>query len=100
MGVKPKALQNRPVLGVNLLYYRNIFAQLSDSRQYSQSGAPLPIPISEYVAYCEFFGIRALTERERFFKMVRAQDTTYVRYTSDKIRADMDTNSKSAVAPN
>lgn len=99
MGIEPIALQNRPKLEKKLLYFRSVFVELSDSRAYSQYGQPLPIPISEYVAYCEMFEIRSLAERERLFHMVRAQDRAYVQHMSKKMKADLDKKTNTAVAP-
>lgn len=67
-----------------LLYYRTAFIELTDSRPYTQSGSPLPIPISEIRAYCEFFGIETLREKERLFRLVRAQDRAYIEYRHEQ----------------
>lgn len=70
-------LQNRPVLSPNLWYYRDIYAEVSGSRHYSMDGSPLPIPISEVLAYCEMFGVADMDARERLFKMIRTMDNTF-----------------------
>lgn len=89
------------MLKAKLLYYRTAFLQLSGSRQYTQTGSALPIPISEYAAYCQMFDITSLAEKERLFEMVRAQDRTYVEHSAEKVKEQMAENakhSKSAVA--
>lgn len=63
---------------MRLWYYRDIYDEIAGSRQYTMNGEPLPIPISELLAYCEMFGIRRLEEREKLLRMVRAMDRAYL----------------------
>jgi hypothetical protein len=97
-GIEPQALKNRPKLDPKLLYYRAVFSELSDSRNYSQSGQPMPIPISEYVSYCELFGISRQVERERLFKLVRAQDRAFVQHSAKQIKEQLENDKKTAPA--
>lgn len=39
---------------------------------------PLPVPVSEILAYCLLFQIDNLTERERIFKYVNRLDSVYL----------------------
>lgn len=96
-GMDPPALRNRPVVEGHLRYYQEVFSELTDSRGYSQSGVPLHIPISEYGAYCEFFGIRSITERERLFRMIRAMDRAFVKVVSAQVKARLDSKTNSVV---
>ncbi len=68
--------------------------ELSDSRTYSDVGQPMPIPISEYVAYCELFGIKLLSERETFFRQVRALDRAYREVVSEQLSQKLETDKK------
>lgn len=76
-GVTPASLQNRPTLSTHLWYYREVYSDLSMSRNYTSEGMPLAIPLSEIHAYCEMFGVTDLGARERLLKMVRAMDGAY-----------------------
>jgi hypothetical protein len=73
-GKTPGGLQERPTLTPNQWYYREVFEELSGSRQYTMDGMPLPIPMSELLAYCELFGIEGIETRYRLYRMIRAQD--------------------------
>jgi hypothetical protein len=101
-GLDPQALKNKPVVTGAQHFYRDVYADLSDSRGYTQTGSPLPIPLSEVLSYFEMFGIRSLDHRERILYMVRAMDRTFVKVVSDQIRDKMEqesaTRSKTAVA--
>lgn len=69
--------------------------ELTQSREYSQFGQPLPIPLSEYVAYCELFGIKELSEREAMFRHVRAMDTIFVEKVGERLKQETDKGAKS-----
>lgn len=97
----PKALRDRPVLPPDLAFYKRLFTELSDSRSYTQHGQPLPIPISELVSYCEMFGIKQLSERQTFFRVIRALDRAYVDVSAERMKQQQATDNKAppAVAP-
>lgn len=76
-----QALRDRPVLEWHLQYYARVFAKLMDSRGYTSNGLPLPIPMTEYVAYHTGHGVVDLEERERIEKYVKELDSTYIKLT-------------------
>jgi hypothetical protein len=55
----------------------------------------MPIPISELLAYCEFFGIKELWERESFFRRIRVMDAAYVETVGERIKRETDKNAGS-----
>lgn len=81
----PHALRNRPTLEPRLQFWKQIFLELKDSRQYSQFGQPLPLPISELHAYCKFFDIKELSERQALFRNIRAMDASFVDTVGKKL---------------
>lgn len=83
-GKTPGGLLERPTLTANQWYYRDVYEDVSGSRQYTTDGQPLPIPISEVLAYCELFGIRELEARHRIMVMVRAQDAGFRKVMREK----------------
>lgn len=85
-GNVPGALQERPVLEPHLWYYRDIYGELAGSRSHSASGDPLPIPVSEVLAYCQMYHIDGLDERETLCTMVRALDRAFLTYMREKTK--------------
>ena len=49
---------------------------------------PLPLKLSEIVAYCELFQIRSVTERERLFDIITSLDDVYLEYVANKQKAN------------
>jgi hypothetical protein len=73
-------------------YYLRIFQELAGSRGYSQSGTPLPLPLSEIRAYCDFFEITSLQEKTLLWKMIRRLDSAFVSTVSGQAQPpDKDT---------
>lgn len=52
---------------------------LCEARGWGASGTPLPIPISEVLAYVEFHYIDDLEEREDMLYFVREMDDVYLK---------------------
>lgn len=77
-GVTPPALLSRPSLTDGEGYYLRIFNELSASRNIAEMAGP--IPISECLCYCIFWGIDTLGERETLFKYVTIMDRVYLKY--------------------
>lgn len=100
-GEAPQALRDRPVLPLDLAYYKRLFHELSDSRPYSQHGQPLPLPISEIAAYFDLFGIKELSERQVLFKALRALDRAFVDVCKEQLEKKLETDRKTnnTVAP-
>ena len=86
-GKDPQALRDQPQLNPQQRYYQEVFKEVTESRNYTQEGMPLPIPNSEIQSYFETFYINSLVERERLFKMIRAQDRTFVKVLSAQAQA-------------
>lgn len=97
-GVEPQSLRDRPKLAPHLHYYKQVFIELRQSRAYTQFGQPLPIPLTEYAAYFDIYDIKSLSEREAILRNVRIMDGAYVKVTGEKIKAESDKQTKSAVA--
>lgn len=87
-GNVPGALQERPVLEPHLWYYRDIYGELAGSRSHSANGDPLPIPVSEILAYCTLFRIDGTEERETLCTMVRALDRAFLEHIREKSKKD------------
>jgi hypothetical protein len=87
-GKDPQALRDRPVLTEQQVYYHQVFSEVTESRNYSAGGTPLPISGGEILSYFETFYITGLVERERLHKMIRAMDRVYVKVISDKAAAE------------
>lgn len=73
-GIVPKALENRPILDPSLHIYVTAFYDLSFARPYVGMGSPSPIPLSEIVAYCDYYGFTDVEFRRSFLKYIRAMD--------------------------
>ena len=54
-GITPKALKDRPILHKRWHYPKQVFDELTGSRQYTTNG-PANIPISEYDVYARGYG--------------------------------------------
>lgn len=64
--------------------YYNIFMRLSPSRRFGMAvGA---IPISEIHAFCEYFGIDELFERERMLYLVGVADGAYLEELNSRFK--------------
>lgn len=84
----PGALLDRPVLEPHLWYYRDIYGELAGSRGHTANGDPLPIPVSELLAYCELYHIDSVEERETLCTMVRAMDRTFIDFVRERAKKD------------
>lgn len=51
-------------------------------------GQPLPLPVSEILAYCEMYGIQNLDARQRISMMVRAQDAAFRKVVRERAERD------------
>jgi hypothetical protein len=85
-GVTPKALESRPELASRLGYYYQAYNRLARSRDVSMGG-PLPLKVSEILAYCTLFEIRQVEERGRLFDHITNLDDTYLDYLAKKNKA-------------
>ncbi len=70
------ALDSKPEVPEDLLWVWEAWWHLAGSRPSSGFG-PLPIPISEILAYCEFLGFRSLDNRAFLLRIVRVLDEEY-----------------------
>lgn len=91
-GLDPAALRDRPVLTMYESYFKGIFFTLSDSRSYSDTGNPMPIPVSEIKSYCEMFYINRLEERTVLMRLVQEMDQTYCEVRNEQIKQRMQAN--------
>lgn len=87
-GETPGGLKERPDLTPIQWYYRIAFEEVSASRGYSSNGLPLPVPLTEMLAYCQLYGIESLDEREKLIKMFRAMDAGYRKVASQEANSD------------
>ncbi len=70
-------MKDRPEIDPTLIFFYEAFHDLSTSRPVSQAG-PLPIPISEVLAYCEFYQIHDLDFRSTLLGLVKRMDGQYL----------------------
>ncbi len=77
-GVPAPALAARPILAERNLIYHEAFSILSSGRQNS-SGVINPITFSDVMAYCDCVGEGLPRERLRYWKMVNACDTAWIK---------------------
>jgi hypothetical protein len=87
MGMKPKALASRPELKPQLSYYYAAYNRLSRSRDASMAG-PLPIKVSEILAYCTLFEIRHVEERAQLFDHIANLDDAYLDHLANRSKVD------------
>jgi hypothetical protein len=66
---------------VRQYHYYTAYQAVSRSRNVSMAG-PLPIPISEILAYFIMFEITNLSERERILKFVNQLDSIYLEHVA------------------
>lgn len=78
-GEPPECWRNRPKLEHRDVWAFGAFMQLSGSRATSGGMAPVPMPIavSEIVAYCALADVR---DRMAFAQLVRALDEVYLEH--------------------
>lgn len=77
-GNQPAALRDRPVTNFVQDFYLDIFNKLSKSRQFSMAG-PLSIPVeTALLAYCTFYGINDIEQRESIANAMHALDAVYL----------------------
>lgn len=69
------------------MWYYNVYQSLTGSRNASMAGA-LPIPVTAIQAYCEFFYIVQLDERERIFRYVNCLDNTYLSIAAERSKSN------------
>ena len=93
-GLDPPALRTRPVLTNFESYFSAAFADLSESRTYSDNGYPAPIPISEYLSYFEMFKIDGLEERATMLHFLQALDRTFCEVKSEQVTERLKAASK------
>lgn len=86
MGVKPKALEERPELDFRQQWYYTAYQSISRSRSVGMGG-PLPVPVSEILAYCQLFYIAKLNERERLFRYINSLDNAYLDYVGEQSKS-------------
>lgn len=70
-------MKERPELDPSLIFFYEAFHDLSTSRPVSQAG-PLPIPISEVLAYCAYYKIDDLDFRATLLDLVKRMDGKYL----------------------
>lgn len=97
-GVTPKSLLDRPTLSARQSYFTDVFEDLTDSRTYSATGTPLPIPLSEILTYFEMFYIDGISEREQLLKMMRTLDRTFIRVVCKQVAQKSKTDTKTVPA--
>jgi hypothetical protein len=93
MGMTPKALASRPTLKPRLGYYYAAYNRLSRSRDASMAG-PLPIKVSEVLAYCTLLEIRNVEERVRLFDHIACLDDAYLEYLKNRNQVDVPRSQK------
>jgi len=77
-GIEPPSLKNRPVLDVYQTYITHIHSDLSFDRPSSGGmGGVLPIPLSVFQQYADFWGF-ATDEKRMFWESVRVYDTLWL----------------------
>jgi len=87
MGIRPRALLDRPVLDHRQAYYYVAYQAMARSRNAGMAGA-LPIPVSEILAYCELFYIAQLDERARLFRYVNRLDNAYLDWAAERSKSN------------
>ncbi len=80
-------MRDRPVLDFRQSYYYNAYQSIARSRNAGMAG-PLPIPVSEILAYCNLFQIVKLDERERIFRYINCLDNAYLDHAAEKSKAN------------
>jgi hypothetical protein len=85
-GEDPQALRDRPKpIDSRLVFYKNAFDTLSNSRRWSWRSMgmgggqliPEPLTIAEVLSYCELFGYRDYSFRERLLTLVQSLDLAW-----------------------
>ena len=80
-------------------YFRDVYDDIAGSRHYTANGDPLPVPISEVLAYCDMFHIDGLDEREKLLHMVRAMDRAFLDVIRKRREEDDKTKARRAKKP-
>lgn len=90
-GQAAPALDNKPELKEDLVWYYQAFNFLSSRRPYSMSA--LPVPLSEFIAYLTLYPWH---DPERFVKYVAHLDTVYLNEKAKQDEAKSKTKTPSS----
>ncbi len=82
----PPALRNRPQLDTRQIYFYNAYQEISGSRNFSMSG-PLPIPVSEILAYCTLYKIHNVEKIEMLKRRITFLDGVYLTHVAEKSKS-------------
>lgn len=78
-----RAWSEKPELPGHLGILMEAFYDLSASRT-ATMGGPGPIPISEVLAYCQYYEIAGVEERAEFFSIMKSLDNVFLEEQSKK----------------
>lgn len=92
-GLVPKALQEVPVLDDRLSFFYGVFSELHEERRYSASGVPSRIPLTGFIAYCDFYRVPQI-DREWMWSIVRIFDRVWVDEAIKKLKANNENKGK------
>lgn len=73
-----------PKLDLRQVLVYNIFQDLTGSRNYSMSGAPLPIPYPVFSCYCADFNIRGAETIGQRWRQIQMLDGVYLEHMAEK----------------
>jgi len=83
-GVTPQSLRSRPEMLTGSGRYLEAFWTLSRGRGQGLSG-PLPIAVSEVLAYLTMIEEYSVSERLRILRLIQSLDGAYLDYAASKI---------------
>lgn len=72
-----RALASRPTIPARLRFYLSAFFDLSETSR-PQGFDVGRVPVSEVRDYCDLAGLDDVTERFRFFDLIREMDSTFM----------------------
>lgn len=88
-GTMPPALENKPIIPPTLTGIVSAFSFLAAQRSYGMQANP--ITFEAKVAYANEYKIRNIDDRLRFFTLLMALDSAYLRESRDKAKRESTT---------
>lgn len=87
-GIVPEALKKRPKVKQEDLVYLKMFSELNGSRQVGDAIGH--IYVGQFRHWCDLWHITDLEETERFSKYLKRLDDTFVTFSLERRKAELD----------
>ena len=97
-GITPKALASKPELSEHLVFYWQLFSELSEERSYSGIGEPRALSLQAFLVYASFYQFTRL-EAQQSWEFVRKIDELWMEEHHNWRKKESAKTSKSTTKP-